>query len=126
MLQGLWGDRVADLRASPAGRHEAGLAQGLEVGADAAAVSFHNPYGFKALAAIDAVSYLGRSSYWSALTDPPLAGISTINMAFVLRAQVLTVVLSVYVVATLHLAAVIVVVFFVAILVAALIWLAAS
>jgi len=34
LLQGLWGDRVTDLRASPAGGYEAGLAQGLEVGAD--------------------------------------------------------------------------------------------
>jgi len=34
VLQSSWGDRVADLRASPAGGHEAGLAQGLEVGAD--------------------------------------------------------------------------------------------
>jgi hypothetical protein len=34
VLQGLWGDGVADLRASPAGGHKAGLTQGLEVGAD--------------------------------------------------------------------------------------------
>jgi MFS family permease len=99
--------------------------------AGAAAVSFHSPAGFKALAAVDAVSYLAaalllitwrqpppaarsaktpapggaRSSYWSALTDRPLAGISVLNTAFVLCAQILTVVLSVYVVATLHLAA---------------------
>jgi MFS family permease len=99
--------------------------------AGAAAVSVHSPDGFKALAAIDAVSYLGaallllswrqppraarrakppapgraRLSYWSALTDRPLAGITAINTAFVLCAQVLTVVLAVYVVATLHLAA---------------------
>jgi Major Facilitator Superfamily len=99
--------------------------------AGAAAVSFHNPYGFKALATIDAVSYLGaallliswcqpppaarpakppapggaRCSYWSALTDRPLLGITALNTAFVLCAQVLTVVLAVYVVATLHLAA---------------------
>jgi len=99
--------------------------------AGAAVVSFHSPAGFEALAAIDAVSYLGaalllicwrqpppaakpakppapdadRCTYWSALTDRPLAGISAINTAFVLCAQVLPVVLSVYVVATLHLAA---------------------
>jgi MFS family permease len=99
--------------------------------AGAAVVSFHSPAGFKALAAIDAVSYLAaallliswrqpplaarpvkspapggaRCSYWSALTDRSLAGISAINTAFVLCAQVLTVVLSVYVVTTLHLAA---------------------
>jgi MFS family permease len=99
--------------------------------AGAAAVSFHSPYGFKALAAIDAASYLAtallllswrqpppaarlakppapgriRLSYWSALTDRPLAGITAINTAFVLCSQVLTVVLAVYVVATLHLAA---------------------
>jgi MFS family permease len=99
--------------------------------AGAAAVSLHSPAGFKALAAIDALSYLAaallliswrqapptarpakppapgraRCSYWSALTDRPLAGISAINTAFVLCAQVLPVVLSVYVVATLHLAA---------------------
>jgi MFS family permease len=99
--------------------------------AGAAAVSLHSPYAFKALAAIDALSYLAAallllcwhqpppasapaksppvsstlSSYRSALTDRPLAGISAINTAFVLCAQVLTVVLSVYVVTTLHLAA---------------------
>jgi MFS family permease len=99
--------------------------------AGAAVVSVHSPTAFKALAAIDAVSYLGaallliswrqpppaarpvkspapggaRSSYWSALTDRSLAGISALNTAFVLCAQVLTVVLSVYVVGTLHLAA---------------------
>jgi Na+/melibiose symporter-like transporter len=97
--------------------------------AGAAAVSFHSPAAFKALAAVDAASYLGaallllswrqpppavrpaapapgraRLSYWSALTDRPLAGITAINTAFVLCAQVLTVVLAVYVVATLHLA----------------------
>lgn len=97
----------------------------------AVAVSLHSPLGFKALAAIDAVSYLGaallliswrqpppattptklpapartRSSYWSALTDRSLTGVTAINLAFVLCAQVLTVVLSVYIVATLHLAA---------------------
>src|SRR5262249_10296206 len=38
-------------------------------------------------------------------TDRPLAGITALNTAFVLCAQVLTVVLAVYVVATLHLAA---------------------
>jgi len=99
--------------------------------AGAAALSFHSPYGFKALAATDALSYLGaallliswhqpppvtrpaeppapgraRSSYRSALTDRRLAGVTATNTAFVLCAQVLTVVLSVYVVATLHLAA---------------------
>jgi MFS family permease len=99
--------------------------------AGAAAVSFHSPYGFKALAAIDVVSYLGaallllswrqpppaarpakppargraRWSYWAALTNRPLLGITALNTAFVLCAQVLTVVLAVYVVATLHLAA---------------------
>ena len=46
-----------------------------------------------------------RSSYWPALTNRPLLGITALNTAFVLCAQVLTVVLSVYVVATLHLAA---------------------
>jgi MFS family permease len=99
--------------------------------AGAAVVSLHSPAGFKAPAAIDAVSYLGaalllicwrqpppaatrakppapdgaRCSYWSVLTDRPLAGISAINTAFVLCLQVLPVVLSVYVVGTLHLAA---------------------
>jgi MFS family permease len=99
--------------------------------AGAAAVSFHSPDAFRALAAIDAVSYLGaallliswrqpppaagpprppapgraRSSYRLALTDRSLAGVSATNTAFVLCAQVLTVVLSVYIVATLHLAA---------------------
>jgi MFS family permease len=99
--------------------------------AGAAVVSLHSPAGFKALAAIDALSYLAaavlliswrqpppaaksatppapdsaRSSYWSALTDRPLAAITAINTAFVLCAQVLTVVLSVYVTGTLHLAA---------------------
>jgi len=99
--------------------------------AGAAVVSLHSPAGFKALAAIDALSYLGaallliswrqpppaakpakppapggaRRSYWPALTDRPLAGISAINTAFVLCAQVLPVVLAVYVVGTLHLAA---------------------
>jgi MFS family permease len=99
--------------------------------AGAAAVSVHSPYGFKALAAIDAVSYLGAAllliswrqprpaappaeppaprngarSYWAALTDRPLAGITVMNTAFVLCAQVLTVVLAIYVVTTLHLAA---------------------
>src|SRR6185437_11482143 len=99
--------------------------------AGAAVVSLHSPAGFKALAAIDALSYLGaalllicwrqpppaatrakppapdgaRRSYWSALTDRPLAGISAVNAACVLCLQVLPVVLSVYVVGTLHLAA---------------------
>src|SRR5215467_3678873 len=99
--------------------------------AGAAAVSVHSPAGFRALAALDAVSYLAaavlllawrqpppaaqpakppapgraRCSYRSALTDRPLAGITALNTAFVLCAQVLTVVLAVYVVATLHLAA---------------------
>jgi MFS family permease len=99
--------------------------------AGAAAVSLHNPFGFKALAAIDALSYLAaallliswhqppaaatparlpapgraRPSYRSALSDRALARITALNTAFVLCAQVLTVVLSVYVVATLHLAA---------------------
>jgi len=99
--------------------------------AGAAVLSFHSPAAFKALAAIDAASYLSaallliswrqpppaatpakppapggaRCSYWSALTDRPLAGISALNTAFVLCAQVLTVVLSVYVTGTLHLAA---------------------
>jgi MFS family permease len=99
--------------------------------AGAAAVSLHSPYGFKALAAIDALSYLGaalllifwrqppraaaptkapprsgaRSSYWSALTDRSLAGVTALNTAFVLCTEVLTVVLAVYVVAVLHLAA---------------------
>jgi Na+/melibiose symporter-like transporter len=101
--------------------------------AGAAAVTFHGLSGFRALAAIDAVSYLGaallliswhqpppasaatptsppahdraRSSYWHALTNRPLAGVTATNLAFVLCAQVLTVVLSVYVVTTLHLAA---------------------
>src|SRR5215469_318424 len=98
--------------------------------AGAAVVSFHSPSAFKALAAIDAISYLGAAllllswrqpppaatpakhpapggarSYWRALTDRPLAGITAINTAFVLCLQVLTVVLAVYVVATLHLAA---------------------
>src|SRR5215469_9001484 len=99
--------------------------------AGAAVVSFHSLSAFKALAAVDAASYLGaallllswrqppraakpgkppgpsgaRSSYWSALTDRSLAGISVLNTAFVLCAQVLTVVISVYVVGTLHLAA---------------------
>lgn len=99
--------------------------------AGAAAVSFHTPAGFRALAAVDALSYLGaallliswrqpppvarparspapgriRSSYRSALTSRPLAAITATNTAFVLCGQVLTVVLSVYVVVTLHLAA---------------------
>jgi MFS family permease len=99
--------------------------------AGAAAVSFHTLSGFKALAVIDAVSYLGaalllicwrqpppaarpakppargtaRFSHWAALADRSLAGVTAINTAFVLCAQVLTVVISVYVVATLHLAA---------------------
>ena len=99
--------------------------------AGAAVLSFHSPAAFKALAAIDAVSYLAaalllfswrqpppdarpessparggaRRSYWSALTDRPLAGISALNTAFVLCAQVLPVVLAVYVTGTLHLAA---------------------
>jgi len=99
--------------------------------AGAAVLSFHSPAAFKALAAIDAASYLSaallliswrqpppaatpakppapggaRCSYWSALTDRPLAGISALNTAFVLCAQVLTVVLSVYVTGTLRLAA---------------------
>src|SRR5262249_12873206 len=99
--------------------------------AGAAAVSVHSPAGFRALAALDAVSYLAaavlllfwrqpppaaqpakppapgraRCSYRSALTDRPLAGITALNTAFVLCAQVLTVVLAVYVVGTLHLAA---------------------
>jgi len=99
--------------------------------AGAAVVSAHSPAAFKALAAIDAVSYLAaalllicwrqpppaakaaktpapdraRCSYWPALTDRPLAGVTALNTAFVLCAQVLTVVLSVYVVGTLHLAA---------------------
>jgi Major Facilitator Superfamily len=46
-----------------------------------------------------------RSSYWPALTDRPLAAVTATNLAFVLCAQVLTVVLAVYVTATLHLAA---------------------
>jgi len=99
--------------------------------AGAAVVSLHSPYAFQALAAIDALSYLAaalllfswrqpppaarqvkppapggaRCSYWSALTDRSLAGISALNTAFVLCAQVLTVVLAVYVTGTLHLAA---------------------
>jgi MFS family permease len=99
--------------------------------AGAAVVSFHSPAAFKALAALDALSYLAaallliswrqpppaarparppapggaRLSYWSALTDRSLAGLSAINTAFVLCLQVLPVLLSVYVVATLHLAA---------------------
>src|SRR5262245_64654493 len=99
--------------------------------AGAAAVSFHSPGGFRALAAVDAASFLAaallliswrqpppagtpakpsapdraRSSYWSALTDRPLAAVTATNLAFVLCAQVLTVVLAVYVTATLHLAA---------------------
>jgi len=99
--------------------------------AGAAALSFHSPSAFKALAAIDAVSYLGaallliswrqppsaarpakppapgraRASYWLALTDRSLAAVTALNTAFVLCAQVLTIVLAVYVVATLHLAA---------------------
>jgi len=99
--------------------------------AGAALLSVHSPAAFKALAALDAVSYLGaallllswrqpppaaqpakppapgraRSSYWPALTDRPLAGITALNTAFVLCAQVLTVVLAVYVTGTLHLAA---------------------
>jgi MFS family permease len=89
--------------------------------AGAAVVSFHSLSAFKALAAVDAASYLGaallllswrqpppaakpgkpsgpssaRSSYWSALTDRSLAGISVLNTVFVLCAQVLTVVISV-------------------------------
>src|SRR5262249_54127954 len=99
--------------------------------AGAAAVSVHSPSGFKALAALDAASYLAaallllfwrqpppatqqakppapdraRSSYWPALTDRPLLGITALNTAFVLCGQVLTVALAVYVVGTLHLAA---------------------
>jgi MFS family permease len=99
--------------------------------AGAAVVSVHSPSAFEALAAVDAASYLAaallllswrqsppaakpaqpaapgsaRSSYWSVLTDRSLAGVSILNTAFVLCAQVLTVVLSLYVVATLHLAA---------------------
>jgi MFS family permease len=99
--------------------------------AGAAAVSVHSPDGFKALAAIDALSYLAaallliswrqpppaarpamrpasraaRSSYWLALTDRPLVRVTAVNTAFVLCAQVLTIVLAVYVTATLHLAA---------------------
>ena len=98
--------------------------------AGAAVLSVHSPGAFKALAALDAVSYLGaallllawrqppppatpakppaadraHSSYWPALTDRPLAGITALNTAFVLCLQVLTVVVAVYVVATLHLA----------------------
>jgi len=99
--------------------------------AGAAAVSVHSPSGFKALAALDAASYLAaallllfwrqpppatqqakppapdraRSSYWPALTDRPLLGITALNTAFVLCGQVLTVALAVYVAGTLHLAA---------------------
>jgi MFS family permease len=99
--------------------------------AGAAVVSLHSPIGFKALAAIDALSYLAaalllvswrqpppaakptkppapsgtRCSYWPALTDRPLAAITALNTAFVLCLQVLPVVLSVYIVGTLHLAA---------------------
>src|SRR5262249_30927136 len=99
--------------------------------AGAAAGSLHSPSGFKALAAADAASFLAaallliswhqppaaarpakppapgrvRSSYWLALTDRSLAAVAATNAAFVLCAQVLTVVLAVYVTATLHLAA---------------------
>ena len=99
--------------------------------AGAAVLSVHSPAAFKALAALDAVSYLGaallllswhqppaaatpvkppapggaRGSYRSALTDRPLAAITGLNTAFVLCAQVLPIVLAVYVVGTLHLAA---------------------
>jgi MFS family permease len=98
--------------------------------AGAAVVSVHSPAAFKALAALDALSYLAAAllliswrqpppaakpakppapgsvrSYWSTLTDRSLAGVSVLNTAFVLCGQVLTVVLSVYVVGTLHLAA---------------------
>jgi len=98
--------------------------------AGAAVLSVHSPAAFKALAALNAVSYLAaallllswhqpppaaqsakpppadraRCSYWRALTDRPLAAITALNTAFVLCAQVLPVVLAVYVVATLHLA----------------------
>jgi MFS family permease len=99
--------------------------------AGTAVVSFHSPAAFKALAALDAVSYLAaalllfswrqpppaarpakspapggaRGSYRPALTDRSLAGITALNTAFVLCAQVLPVVLAVYVTGTLHLAA---------------------
>lgn len=99
--------------------------------AGAAAVSFHSPDAFKALAAIDAASYLAaalllifwrqsppvsqpakpsspvhaRPSYRSVLSDGRLVGVTVVNTVFVLLTQALTVVLSVYVVASLDLAA---------------------
>src|SRR5262249_50304310 len=97
----------------------------------AGGLGVHSRVGFRALAPLDAVSSRGaalllpagrrppppatpakppaadraRSSYWPALTDRPLLGITALNTAFVLCLQVLTVVVAVYVVATLHLAA---------------------
>jgi len=98
--------------------------------AGAAILTSHSLGSFKALAAADAASYLGaallliswhqpaggrpprpvgrrrvRSSYRSALADRPLLRISLINTMLVLCAQVLTVVLSVYVTGSLHLGA---------------------